>query len=231
MGLAKELKDAVQAIVRAQWSLRDGAVVPETDDLKLANDGVNLEVTILYADLHDSTHLVDSRKSTFAAELYKGFLYGASRIIRAEGGHIRGFDGDRVMGVFLDGAKNTAATRAGLRINYFVKKILNPAIQEFYTSALYEIKHTVGIDTSNMLVARSGIRGSNDLVWIGRAANYAAKLNGLSPDYPTSITHSVYDKMLDEAKYSDETNMWTRFRWTQMNDFIIYRSNWWWGVG
>ena len=33
----------------------------------------------------------------------------------------------------------------------------------------------LGIDTSKLFVARTGIRKSNDLVWVGRAANYAAK--------------------------------------------------------
>ena len=41
-------------------------------------------------------------------------------------------------------------------------------------------KQSVGIDTSELFVARTGIRRANDLVWVGRAANHAAKLSARS---------------------------------------------------
>ena len=41
------------------------------------------------------------------------------------------------------------------------------------------MKQIVGIDTGEVRTARIGIRGGNDLVWIRRAANYAAKLTGM----------------------------------------------------
>jgi hypothetical protein len=48
---------------------------------------------------------------------------------------------------------------------------------------------------------RTGIRGSNDLVWVGRAANHAAKLSSLREDnFATWITADVYDKMNDSSK-------------------------------
>ncbi len=128
-----ELADAVNAIIKEGWDLRDGQVVPETDDITLGNSGVKLDATVLYADLADSTELAIFDRE-IAAEVYKAYLVGTSRLIKAGGGEIRSFDGDRVMGVFIGNFKNTSAAKTALRINYFFTQVLQPAFQEFYKS-------------------------------------------------------------------------------------------------
>ena len=86
----------------------------------------------------------------------------------------------------------------------------------------------MGVDTSELFVARTGIRGSNDLVWVGRAANYAAKLCSLSSDYSARVTASVYNVLHQSVKYSnDGTLMWELDGWNNINEVSIYRSNWW----
>lgn len=229
MGLKADLEADVKKIYSEQWSRRDGRKVPEDVDLKSGNDAVDIEVTILYADLDESTKLVDNYNDWFAAENYKTFLQCATKIIRSEGGHIRSFDGDRVMGVFFGGTKNTDAVRCGLKIHWAIDNIVQPKLKAQYPNTKYVMKHVVGIDTSKIMVAKAGIRNSNDLVWIGRAANHAAKLSAFSPDKPTWITDKVYDQMLDSAKYDgDGKNMWDERKWTAQNNRRIYRSNYWW---
>ena len=186
--------------------------------------------TVLYADLDDSTDLVNRMKPAFAAEIYRSFLACAARIIRAEGGVITGYDGDRVMAVFIGKKRNSAAARAGLKINYAVLTIINPAIKSQYPLDQYAVKHQVGIDTSKLFVARTGIRGANDLVWVGRAANYAAKLSARSGP-ATQITSSVYDRLNKEAKVgSNGQNMWVRQTAQEIGGSTIYTSTWHWKV-
>lgn len=228
MGLKSDLETEVSTIFRECWSERDGTVVPSEDSIKLSNDGVNLNATILYADLSDSTVLVNNYRKTFSAEVYKAFLRTAARIIRSEHGVITAYDGDRVMAVFIGDSKNTSAVRTALKINYGCKQVIQPALVAQYPNSGYTLKHVCGIDTSTLLVARAGIRGTNDLVWIGRSANYAAKLCSLSDSHPTWITKSVYDNMHNDAKYSSGTNMWEERSWTSMNGISIYRSTYWW---
>lgn len=210
--------------------MREGKKVPEAEDVKLGNDAVTLDATVLYADMSGSTALVDGYKNWFAAEVYKSFLHCAAKIVRCEGGSITAYDGDRIMAVFIGGSKNSTAARCGLKINYAVKNIVNPAIESHYPKSPYKVRHVVGIDTSSLFVARTGIRGSNDLVWVGRAANYAAKLTELSADYATRITEDVYKMLSKESKYSKGTDMWERATWTAMNGMTIYRSTYWWKV-
>ncbi len=228
MGLADDLESEVAAILRTKWDEREGRVVPDTNDVKLGNDAVTLDGTVLYADLADSTDLVIGYKPWFAAEIYKCYLHCASKIIRDEGGVVTAFDGDRVMAVFLGDFKNTSAARCALKINYAAANIVTPAIEKEYPKSPYKVHQSVGVDTSKLFVARTGIRGSNDLVWVGRAANYAAKLCSLREGlYASWITDAVYSIMDDNAKYSDGKSMWEQRTWTARNT-TVYRSNWWW---
>jgi class 3 adenylate cyclase len=232
MSLDDELKTQVKKILSTQWTTRDGTAVPAPEDVGLGNDAVKFgAATVLYADLSDSTGMVSSHPDYFAAEVYKTFLYSAARIIRSEGGEITAYDGDRVMAVYLGDFKNTSAARSALKINYAVRHIVNPAIAAQYPQRTFTLRHVVGIDTSSQFVARSGVRGDNDLVWVGRASNYAAKLATLS-DYPTYITRTVFDSLRDDLKFNGNPSraMWEERTWTAMNNLRIFRSNWTWSI-
>jgi class 3 adenylate cyclase len=231
MSLGEELNARVQEIFSQQWKLRTGTVVPEAEDLPLANVAVELDpATVLYSDLSGSTQLVTTKKWTFAAEIYKSFLFCAARVIGAEGGTVTAYDGDRVMAVFIGEAPNTSAAHAALKINYCAKKIVNPLLKKQYADSTYEVRHVTGIDTSTLRATRTGVRGANDLVWVGRAANYAAKLTELAGDDASWVTADVYKKLNDSATTSKGTAMWRARTWTQMNNLRVYSSNWTWRV-
>ncbi|MXV83973.1 adenylate/guanylate cyclase domain-containing protein [Candidatus Poribacteria bacterium] len=231
MSLVKDYAEAVEKIFKDTWTTRDGQKVPESENLGLGNDAVKLDGTVLYADLDESTNLVDNYYPEFAAEIYKAYLSCAAKVIRSEGGEITSYDGDRIMAVYIGESKNTKAARSALKINYTVTEIINPLIKKHYPSTNYRVKQVVGIDTSDLFVARTGIRGSNDLVWVGRSANYAAKLCSLSPDYPSRLTETVYNQLYESLKYSnDGRSMWELDGWENINGIRIYRSTWWWSI-
>jgi class 3 adenylate cyclase len=219
MSLDEDLKKDVQAIFRERWSERDGQKVPSSEDVRLGNDAVKLDGTVLYADLDASTFLVDMYNPAFAAEIYKTYLHCTAKIIKSEGGVITSYDGDRIMAVFIGDLKNTAAVRTAMKINYSVSQIINPALKNQYKETDYTVRQVIGIDTSSLFVARTGIRGSNDLVWVGRSANYAAKLTSLSADYPSRITEDVYNKMSKSTKFSsDGRSMWEKATLSTMDN-------------
>ena len=230
MSLGDDLKSEVGKILSEIWTTRRGHVVPDPEDLGLGNDAVLLDGTVLYADLNGSTDLVDSYEPEFAAEVYKCFLTSAARIIRSEGGEITAYDGDRIMAVYIGDSKNTTAARTALKINYAVGQIINPAIKDQYPRSAYAVRHVVGIDTSDLFVARIGVRGDNDLVWVGQAANHAAKLSDRSGE-PTQITAEIYDLLHDSLKRgSDGQSMWVRTTAPELGNRTIYTSTWWWRV-
>lgn len=231
MGLKDDLTAEVKKTFGMQWEIQKTDNIPSPQDLRLnANHAKDLEkATILYADLDGSTNMVDTHDWSFSAEIYKTYLRCAAQVIRSEGGVITAYDGDRIMAVFTGSSKNTLAVRAALKINYAVTEIIQPAIKAQYPSKQFALKHVVGIDSTQLRTARIGVRGDSDLVWIGRAANYAAKLTSLS-EKTTWITKSVYDNMNDEVRFSNGSNMWERRLWTPMNNMEIYCSNYWWRI-
>src|SRR6266566_3533733 len=228
MTLKTDLESEVKEIFESKWTERDGQVVPEPEDLKLGNDAVNLNATVLYADIADSTNLVDQNKSFFAAEIYKVYLLCAVRIIKDKQGTITAYDGDRVMAVYLGDSKNTSAVRSALMINYAVREIINPLLKKQYPKQTYQLKQVIGVDTSNLFVARIGVRVDNDLVWVGRAANYAAKLCSRNGDYSIYITDDVHNHMQDSVKYDDKKKtIWQKEVWEERNNKTIYGTSGW----
>lgn len=233
MSLGDDLQSKVRDIFSKEWTEKEGRVVPQPEDLRLGNDARFFErATVLYADLSESTALVDTMTWQFAAEVYKAFLHCAASIIRDEGGAITSYDGDRVMGVWIDGSQSTRAARCGLKINYAVEKIINPALNKQYNTD-FVLKQNVGIDTSRLRTTRTGVRGGNDLVWIGRAANYAAKLSAADGAAKTWVTEELFGRMAKCVKFGGQPSkepMWSQYTWTEFDDRKIYGSTWRWRV-
>lgn len=235
MTLIQDLTNEAERILTQPWNLRDGQVVPQTNDVLLTGGGVKLTPVMLYADLADSTLLASKFDRGIASKVIKSFLAASCRIIRSNEGHIRSFDGDRVMGVFLGVRMHTRAALAALQINHAVTYILRPKIEAKFPSLAaggFQLKHAVGIDKSEVLVARSGIRDNNDLIWVGRAPNIAAKLAALREDYMVSyMTKGVYDALAEDGKTANDGRpMWAACTWDQapmpeVRD--LYRSSWW----
>jgi uridylate cyclase len=227
MSFESELREKLSDIFNTSWKSRDGEKVPEAEDVTLGNDAVKLEATVLYADLAGSTDMVLQKKPEFASEVYKSFLDSACRVIRNNDGLITAFDGDRVMAVFVGKSKNTNAVLSALNINWAVT-VVNEELRKVYTKSTYVVKHCVGVDTSPLWVAKTGIRNSNDLVWVGRSANFAAKLCSLRDgDYASYITDDVYNNCNDSSLYTNKNgykdNMWESHTWGEQGR-TVYRS-------
>lgn len=226
MALHDELTEQVKTIFVEQWDVQRATQIPDPAALRLNNHAKDFEqATVLYADLDGSTNMVDSHLWSFSAEVYKAYLRCAARIIGTEGGTVTAYDGDRVMAIFTGELKNTRAVRAAMKIHHAVKTIINPQLSAVYTRNEFVVSHVIGIDTSQLRAARIGVRGYNDLVWVGRAANYAAKLTSLS-EKPIWITKAVYDSMNESVKIhpNSKVNMWERRLWKPMSNMDIYFS-------
>jgi class 3 adenylate cyclase len=233
MSLRDDLTSLVDDIAEGRWTTTDGRTVPESEDIGLGNVGSVLEATMLYSDLADSTALVTHNRS-IAAEVFKAFLECGTRIILAHDGKVRSFDGDRVMAVFIGDSKNTNAVKAALAINEVFRNVIAPRFgkqYEVFKDGTLALAQCTGIDTGSLLVARAGVRNNNDLVWVGQAANIAAKLSTLrEAPYNSWITKAVYDRTSKEMKVSsDGRPIWEHRIWATLpaGRQDIYRSSWW----
>ena len=175
------LTDEISKVFTATWSVRDGQVVPKTEDVLLSNGAVKLHAVVLYADLARSTQLAMDFDRSVAAKVVRAYLATMTRLVKANGGTVRSFDGDRVMGVFVGDRKNTNAAECAFRMNHLVTKLLRPKAEAKFPSLKskgFVIQHGVGMSRSGdaLVSAALAYRGSNDLVFVGAAPNIAAKL-------------------------------------------------------
>lgn len=233
MALKDTLETEITRIFDTTWSSRDGQVVPETDDVALANGAVRLDAVVLYSDLANSTELAMQFPRSVAAKIVRAYLSSMTRLIKDHGGSVRSFDGDRVMGVFVGGSKNSSAAKCALKMNYVVRKMLKPRAEKQFPSLTtkgFAIDHCVGIARGDVLVVRAGVRGSNDLVFVGMAPNIAAKLSDIrNGNWNTYITWKVYKFLSEEATYANGKDMWQKVGRTLGNDkWDLYKSSYWW---
>lgn len=235
MALSDDLSSDVQDILDIPWNQRHGNVVPTSSSVVLAGGAIELQATFLYADLANSSRLAKILDRRIAAKVMKAFLATTARLVRHNGGTIVSFDGDRILGVFIGGSKNSSAAKCALQINYAVTKVIRPRFKKKYSwsdgRALW-ISHGAGIDTGAVLVVRAGARGDNDLIWVGRAPNLAAKLSDVRDrPHSTFITAAVYDSLNNSSKFSSDgrKNMWDKRHRDFLGDAItVYRSSWYW---
>ena len=222
----------VQTVLDMAWDMRDGQVVPDTDDVKLTGGAVKVTATYLYADLAGSSKAAHKLKKEVTGKLIRSYLDAATRVIKHYGGSIRSFDGDRVMGIFMGDSKNSSAMKAGLGINWAVVEVLGKKLEAKWPDLKdhWTLGHGVGIATGEALIVRGGVRASNDLVSIGAAPNVAAKLSELrsSPNvYCTKVTHS---NSHDSARLSSGgESMWAPYTAQSIGGAVyqVMGSTWW----
>lgn len=234
VGLSDKLTTDVSSIFNTTWNVRDGQVVPTTQDVTLSNGAVRLTAVVLYADLFHSTELARNFPRSVAAKIVRAYLSSMTQLINARGGKVRSFDGDRVMGVFVGGSKHTNAAKCALQMQWMVSQVLRPKAETRFPSLVkkgFKIQHCVGVAKSEVFVVRGGVRGSNDLIFVGSGPNIAAKLSDIrNPPYSSYITWGVHKLLKPEAKTgTNGKDMWSHTKVKLSGEmWSVYRSTWRW---
>lgn len=231
MAWVDDLKADVDGVFNIAFDERDGRKVPTSEDVALRNGAVKLEATFLYADLAGSGQIASACPWGTTAKIIRAYLKCATRLIRAYGGEIRSYDGDRVMGVFIDDAMSSNAAQCAREIYWTTENIIQPkAINKFDSvrNNGVKIRQACGIDVGTTRAVRAGIRDNNDLIWIGKAPSMSAKLSDLR-EYPycSFISQAVYSRLSDTAKNPEGKVIWEKDTFTFAGKTeTIYRSNW-----
>ena len=226
MARRMNLNSEIRKILQEPWTVQRSRGAPRPEDLGLDNEGKIINATVLYADLDESTRMVETQEPEFAGRMYKTYLVCAARIIRSEQGNITAYDGDRIMAVYTGRRTAERAVRSALKLNYVVQELINPAVQELTSGTRFAMRQSVGVDSSELLVAKTGIRTANDLVWVGRAANYAAKLSSRRAP-ATHITPEMHDQLPAELKTdNNRRQIWTAETAAEIGNRRVYSSSW-----
>jgi len=124
MGWVENLQADVEGVFATKLDERVGRKIPATEDVALKDGSVAIEAAFLYADLAGSSKLASVCPWSTTAKIVRAYLKVSTRLIRAWGGDIRSFDGDRVMGVFVGDAKTSNAARCAREIHWCTTNII-----------------------------------------------------------------------------------------------------------
>lgn len=240
MTLRNDLDADIAKTIRTSLSTRErneGTMTSVPDPGKMGySDGIYLPSTYLYADMADSSGLVAVAPATTVAQAMKSYLSVCTRIIRAHDGHIRSFDGDRVMGIYAGPNRADRAVKSAMQIKWAMANLVQPALEKQFKSireSSWKMGHACGIASGKALLVRAGFRGSDDLVSVGTSPNLAAKLSDKREDlFKTFIGAGTYKMLSDSGRLSSGTNMWTGPYDFNMGgkNYKYYKSSYRWSI-
>ena len=181
--------------------------VPVDSDITDSNKVYKGDVSILFADMRNSTKFTDDNSAKTVVKVYRSFLKTITRAIRVCHGNVRDFIGDGVLAVFsdkeIDGeiiSSSEQAVIAGKMICTLIDYCLNPKLKEKFNVV---IGCGIGICTGTVLATKVGMRGNEknpDLenetgtIWIGSCTNYASKFCGVATSGEIVIDKNTYTK-------------------------------------
>jgi len=228
----ESFNDKMNEILATPWDSQEARVIPKTEDVAQRDGAKRIDATFMYADMADSTLLIKRYKKEFAARVVRMYLRAAVDCMRNRGGHIRSFDGDRVMGIFIGEKRRNDAVEAALNLSWVVDQVINPKLEtrlERNNDAMWSISHRSGIDDGTTLMVRGGARANSDLVSIGNAPNIAAKLSGIRGEGGSiTITRRVYEVLGDRNKNSNGKPMWVKRTATSVGPHVVATYNCGW---
>lgn len=213
--------------------------IPEPADIPLGKKAAKLDATALFIDLRQSSDITNSFRRQTAAKMLKAYFDGAVRIVRQNDGQVRSFNGDGMLALFVGDSRSNNAAMAVFQLKWFVQNVLHPKLNRLFDGnegargQRLSFNIGCGLDDGDIYAVRVGIRGTNDVAWVGRCTNTAAKLSDvLRGTSNIGVTRAVYDRLNGRRLEKDGRQKWSDEKWDTFGGLKrAYRtSNWWWGV-
>jgi len=130
------------------------------------------------------------------------------------------------MAVFVGADYVDRAAKAAFALAACKESVILPALRAYWDleSTAWKFNYASGLDKSELTVIRAGPRGSNDLVWLGSAANHAARLSSKRDvGYATFVTLRFVESVTWYEKTNSGLYVWERRRDIDGSNYV--RSN------
>jgi adenylate cyclase len=200
MTLRTEIDGAISTYLSGNYDTWEPRSVPEPEDIKAGNHAAKLTATTLFIDVRQSSDITNAFRLQTAAKMMKAYFAGAVKIVNYKSGKVRSFNGDGMLAIFVGDRRSNNAVEAALTIEGFVIEQLRPRIDRYFkaNSAAGTLGFAIGcgLDDGDIFAVKVGIRGTNDIAWVGRGTNAAAKLaSRLGSPGNIGVTSDVYARL------------------------------------
>jgi uridylate cyclase len=238
MATLADLRTRVDGYLTGQYAVTRPRDVPDPANVPLGNEAMQFDATALFIDVRQSTDISNTFRRQTAAKMMKAYFSGAVKIINDNGGRVRSFNGDGMLALFMGGTRTSPAVKSAMQVDWFVGNALQPKFRRYFANNLSALGNALGfeigcgIDDGTIFAVKVGIRGTNDVAWVGRCTNTAAKLSNLGKGARNIyITGIAYDRLHDWAKLSDSgINMWSPMNFMELGGSsrgVRSTAHWW----
>ncbi len=224
MALSKDLQEMVSGYLAGNYETHVPRGVPNPEDIALGNKAAKLTATTLFIDVRQSSDIANAFRAQTAAKMMKSYFRGAVSVINNNDGQVRSFNGDGMLAIFIGDLRSSNAVKAAMQVKWFVQEVLQPKFERYFSNNKAALGQALdfqigcGLDDGDIFAVRVGIKGTNDVAWVGRCTNTSAKLaSSVDTPHNTAITREVYSRMAEDQKYTSSggAHMWSDER-TQM---------------
>jgi class 3 adenylate cyclase len=191
--LVSALHDRVDALLRSYLSPDVAAVLIEDPD-RASLGGVEVDVTVLFADLGGYTAFAERATPTEVVAMLNAVFGAAVPVVLGEGGAVVQFMGDAMMAIFNaprpqpDHALRAARSALGLQ-----------AVVGQLPLAGARPRFRVGLNSGPAIVGNIGAAEIRNFLAIGDTTNLAARLQTYAPEGSVVIGAATYDLIRAEA--------------------------------
>lgn len=191
--LVSALHERVDALLRSYLSPDVAATLIEDPD-RASLGGVEVDVTVLFADLGGYTAFAERATPTEVVEMLNAVFGAAVPVVLAEGGAVVQFMGDAMMAIFNaptpqpDHALRAARSALGLQ-----------AVVAGLPLAGTRPRFRVGLNSGPAIVGNIGAAEIRNFLAIGDTTNLAARLQTYAPEGSVVMGATTYDLIRADA--------------------------------
>jgi adenylate cyclase len=166
-------------MARKKIELNAGRILPKIEDLAIG-EGRKIRAAFVYCDLHGFSKIVASKSTETSLRLLQVFVEFMGRITSFYDGALVDCAGDRTLSVFYTAENDLSpepvqrAVTAALWMQTIIQRVIAPQFRP--VGLLPDVSAAIGIDYGSVVAACVGYRNNKRFVFLGDAANRAAKL-------------------------------------------------------
>ncbi len=184
---------------RKQISIREGRDLPSIESLRLG-DASRMFVTALFFDLVRFSQLSEGIPLGSTLRLMDLLLVELTRVIKDGDGVLDKYTGDGFLALFSGPSEEAAVSRgieAAMTISCVVKRVLSPYLGQI---GLPQVEYKMGMDAGTVLIARLGIRGTNELTVMGPTVNIASKITDAASAGEIRVGADIHQRLGDRRR-------------------------------
>ena len=169
-----------------------GRTIPKIGDMGLG-EAKEFGLVVMHIDMNDYKKLTSALSNEQKLRFLNIYHSELASVIREYDGFIEKYVGDGITALFGIGVNKNAAvlnaTRCGLTILTDIKYVMNKYLKSIH---LPRFTCSVGLDYGEIWVARTGIKGMNQLTLVGNEVSISKQLEEFAGNNQIFLGHSAY---------------------------------------